>query len=188
MELIADGQLYTEYPIDAYLIYRFLKDNAGQLVPRDESEETERFYLKHVDDKGDHLLVDEELNITGIIDWQMARLVPPREAFGPSLVTADMHALCRGQVSLSANDLALADLLRRRGFSAASNMTDEKARRYFWGLGIEPEWKYALPLAQAILEVFGVRDGWERWRERALREYGDDERLNGLIAWSSQMG
>jgi len=28
----------------------------------------ERFYLKPIDDKGDYLLVDEQLNITGIID------------------------------------------------------------------------------------------------------------------------
>ncbi|KAH8846737.1 hypothetical protein MCOR21_000072 [Pyricularia oryzae] len=32
LALIADGKLYTEYPVDAYLIYRFLKDNAPQLV------------------------------------------------------------------------------------------------------------------------------------------------------------
>jgi aminoglycoside phosphotransferase (APT) family kinase protein len=92
----------------------------------------ERFYLKHVDDKGDHILVDEQLNITGIIDWQMARIVPRHEAFGPSLVTADMNALCNGKFSLSPNDLVLADMLRRRGLSGlASNMTDEKVRRYF---------------------------------------------------------
>jgi hypothetical protein len=92
LELIADGQLYTEYPVDAYLEYRFLKENATQLVSRDENEVEERFYLKHVDDKGDYLLVDEELNITGIINWQMARIVPRREAFGPSLVTAGLKA------------------------------------------------------------------------------------------------
>jgi hypothetical protein len=33
-----------------------------------ENEVKERFHLKNVDDKGDHLLVDEELNVTGIID------------------------------------------------------------------------------------------------------------------------
>ena len=27
LELIADGQLYTEFPVNAYLLYRFLKDN-----------------------------------------------------------------------------------------------------------------------------------------------------------------
>ncbi len=26
------------------------------------------FYLKHFDDKGDHILIDEQYNITGIID------------------------------------------------------------------------------------------------------------------------
>jgi hypothetical protein len=52
--------------------------------------------LKHVDDYGDHILVDEQLNITGIIEWQMARVVPRQETFGPSLVTADMNALYNG--------------------------------------------------------------------------------------------
>lgn len=28
----------------------------------------EKFYLKHTDDKGDHILVDEHFNITDIID------------------------------------------------------------------------------------------------------------------------
>ena len=35
LALVADGQLYTEYPIDAYLVYRFLKDNAVQLAQQD---------------------------------------------------------------------------------------------------------------------------------------------------------
>lgn len=33
--------------------------------------------------KGTHLLIDENYNITGIIDWQFARIVPVCEAFGP---------------------------------------------------------------------------------------------------------
>ncbi|KAI1501355.1 hypothetical protein F5X99DRAFT_428477 [Biscogniauxia marginata] len=188
LELIVDGQLYTGYPINAYLVYRFLKDNATQLVSQEENQMTERFYLKHVDDKGDHILVDEQLNITGIIDWQMARIVPRHEAFGPSLVTADMNALCNGKFSLSPNDLVLADMLRRRGLSdLASNVTDEKVR-YFWGLALEPEWTYALPLANAILKAFGVVEGWSQWKESALKEYETDERLKGLIGCSSQMG
>ena len=189
LELIVDGQLYTEYPINAYLVYRFLKDNATQLSSQEENRMTERFYLKHVDDKGDHILVDKQLNITGIIDWQMARIVPRHEAFGPSLVTADMNALCNGKFSLSPSDLVLADMLRRRGLSdLASNMTDEKVRRYFWGLALEPEWTYALPLANAILKAFGVMEGWSQWKESALKEYETDERLKLLIGRSSQMG
>jgi hypothetical protein len=165
LELIADGQLYTEYPVNAYLVYRFLKDNATQLVSQEENQMTERFYLKHV---------DEQLKITGIIDWQMARIVPLHEAFGPSLVTADMNALCNGEFSLSPDDLILADMLRIRGLSdVASNVTDEKVRRHFWGLALEPTWTYAQPLSDAILKVFGVVEDWSQWKESALKEIRD---------------
>lgn len=189
LELIADGQLYTEYPIEAYLVYRFLKDNVAQLVsspPPDEKQQTaeERFYLKHVDDKGDHILVDKQLNITGIIDWQMARIVPPHEAFGTSLVTADMKTLCNGNYSQSSNDLILADIMQQRKGGTSGlpgDMTNEKVRRFFWGLATEPEWKYALPLADGILKAFGVVGDWSQWKEGALKEYGTDQRLQDLI-------
>ncbi|POR35265.1 Uncharacterized protein TPAR_04531 [Tolypocladium paradoxum] len=188
LKLIADGQLYTEYPVDAYLVYRFLKDNVAQLVPREaEAQAPEEFFLKHVDDKGDHLLVDENLNITGVIDWQMARVVPRREAFGLSLVSANMNALCGGKVSLSVDDVALADAVRKRGPpELAGCMVDEKARRFFWGLALETKWSYALPLANAILEAFGVDHGWTQWREMALREYETDERLGALRGYCSR--
>lgn len=182
LELIADDQLYTEYPVDAYLLYQFMKDNVVQLVSQDENQTAENFYLKHVDDKGDHFLVDDQLNITGIIDWQMARVVPRREAFGPSLVTAEMSALCNGKVSLTPDDLTLAAILRQKGLSnSVTNTPDEKVRRFMWGLAVEQKWKYALPLASALLEVFGVKEEWPQWKEKALKEYGSDERLQNLI-------
>lgn len=183
LALIADGQLYTEFPVNAYLVYRFLKDNVSQLVEQGgDARSPEIFFLKHVDDKGDHLLVDDDLHITGIIDWQMARVVPRREAFSPSLVTADMDALCTGKVSLSADDVALTDALRQKGLSwMTSRVVDEKVRRFFWGLALESEWSNALPLAIAILEAFGIRQDWARWREMALEEYECDERLKGFV-------
>jgi len=80
-------------------------------------------------------------------------------------------------------------MLRRGGLSdLASNMTDEKVRRYFWGLALEPEWKYALPLANAILKAFGVVEGWSQWKESTLKEHETDERLKGLIGRSSEKG
>ncbi|KAI1204925.1 uncharacterized protein F4807DRAFT_300500 [Annulohypoxylon truncatum] len=181
LALIADGQLYPEFPIEAYLVYRFLQDNATQL-----SSESDEFFLKHVDDKGDHLMVDEDLNITGIIDWQMARIVPRREAFALSLVSADMRALCEGNVSLSTKDVALSKALREKGLGLASHMEDEKVRRFFWGLGLESKWDYALPLANAILQVFGVEQGWDEWRELALKQYEGDERLKALVEGASR--
>jgi hypothetical protein len=59
---------------------------------------------------------------------------------------------------MSPNDLILADMLRRRGSSSLTGyMADEKAREFFWGLTLEPEWNYALPLANAILK--SIRGG-----------------------------
>lgn len=43
----------------------------------------QQLYTKHIDDKRDHLMVDDELNFTGLIDWQMASVVAADEAFGP---------------------------------------------------------------------------------------------------------
>ncbi len=181
LALIADSQLYPQFPIEAYLVYRFLQDNATRL-----SDSEDKFFLKHVDDKGDRLMVDEDLNITGIIDWQMARIVPRREAFALSLVSADMGALCNGNVSLSTKDVALSNALRERGPGLASHTGDEKVRRFFWGLGLEPNWAYALPLANAILQVFGVEQGWDEWKEVALKRCESDERLKALIEEASR--
>ncbi|KFH45713.1 hypothetical protein ACRE_034880 [Hapsidospora chrysogenum ATCC 11550] len=123
-----------------------------------------------------------EIRITGIIDWQMARVVPRREASGLSLLTDDMSSLCGGNVSLSADHVALAEALRHKGIPKLSGNTgDEKVRRFFWGLALELKWSYTLPLTNAILQVFGVDQDWTRWMETALKEYETDERLKGLV-------
>lgn len=41
----------------------------------------QNYYLKHADDKGDHILVDEDFNITGIIDREWTYTAPPAHAF-----------------------------------------------------------------------------------------------------------
>lgn len=176
LTLISDGQLYPQFPVEAYLLYRFLQENANQLS---DSEDT--FFLKHVDDKGDHVMVDEDLNITGIIDWQMARVVPRREAFGLSLVSADMRALCEGSESLSKEDIALGNAVSKEIPGTEAFTKDERVRRYLWGLGLESKWEYALPLAEAIRDVFGVQKSWEKWKKSSLERYGSDERLKALL-------
>ncbi|KAM3558705.1 hypothetical protein MY1884_003848, partial [Beauveria asiatica] len=71
LRLLMDGiiqeEAYTDRPVDAYLIHRFLLDLVPLVAPP--SSNKGDFYLKHADDKGDHILVDESFNITGIVDW-----------------------------------------------------------------------------------------------------------------------
>jgi aminoglycoside phosphotransferase (APT) family kinase protein len=188
LALIADEQTYTNFPIEAYIIYAFLKENVQQLCPPAPTAR-ETFFLKHIDDKGDHLMVDEDLNIVGVIDWQMARIGPANEAFGPSLVTADMKSLCGGKNGLGPKDKLLADMLRRKGASKLANImsANDKVRRFMWGLGAETEWRHALPLAKALLETFGGGGGgeeavvWEQWKEEQLQKRHADVRLGDLL-------
>lgn len=60
--LIADDQLYPQFPVDAYMVYRFLQNKATYL-----SHSENNFFLNYVD-KYNHLIFHENLNITGIID------------------------------------------------------------------------------------------------------------------------
>lgn len=187
LELIADGQLYTRYPVNAYLVHRFMKDNVPQLVSEDEKQTTEKFYLNHIDDKGDHMLVDEHLNITGIIDWQMARVVPRSEAFGPSLVTANLGTLYSEKSSTGPDDIFLSDIMRTKGLPddlAYSMGWNEKVRRFFWGLGLLSEWEHSLPMANGVLRASGVHKSWPEWKVLALKEYESDERLKTLLSRS----
>jgi aminoglycoside phosphotransferase (APT) family kinase protein len=183
LALIGNGKTYTNFPVEAYLIYSYLKEKVDQLCPTTASE---HFFLKHIDDKGDHLMVDENMNIVGVIDWQMARIAPAVEAFGPSLVTADMNALCQGKYGLTSKDKLLASILRKKGAVDLANSMSahEKARRFMWGLGAETDWQYARPLANAIFEAFGGGKmvNWGEWKEKELTIRQGDVRLQRLIA------
>ncbi|KAI1928551.1 hypothetical protein LOZ53_002616 [Ophidiomyces ophidiicola] len=143
LELIVDGKLFYS---------KTLRYHIPDLCCTNNTEASLQFFLKHVDDKGDHILVDENYNITGVIDWQFARVVPACEAFGPSLVTADLNALYTGQAGSTNMDrlLALAfqeqgehtlaeyaggsDFLRRFHFGLASGLEREEIRQMLLGL------------------------------------------------------
>ncbi|KAM7210568.1 hypothetical protein V8F06_014054 [Rhypophila decipiens] len=65
LDVLADSQLGQSDAgaACARQFYEAVRNNASIIAIL--SAELESFYLKHVDDKGDHLLVDEEYNIVG---------------------------------------------------------------------------------------------------------------------------
>lgn len=188
MSLIADGQLFPSFPLNAYLVFLYLRSQIQDLSPKSNYssvENTEQFYIKHVDDKGDHVMVDEELNITGIIDWQMARVVPADEAFGPSLVTAEMGDIYKGISSMTIHDCALARLLKEKGQDGLADIMGKHARlrRFLFGLDVDFSWDETLLLIRGIWPTFGIeRDtDWESWKTEMLQHYVHDERLQKII-------
>lgn len=67
LDLISRQEAFVNRPVDAFLIHRFLLDKIPEICTISELDDG-NFYLKHNDEKGDQILVDDQFNITGIID------------------------------------------------------------------------------------------------------------------------
>jgi hypothetical protein len=160
LNLIADGQLFSSYPVEAFLMFRYLLhqiDN-GTWLDRWGKLNTGPFFLKHSDDKGDHILVDEDFRMTGIIDWTFAKVVPAYEAFGPSLVSASNNDLFSGKSGLSAEDQLLRQHLQLSGSPFCFFNSDEMRRFLFGlGMGLGLSKTEAISVFQAIVETFQGR-------------------------------
>ncbi|KAK7513196.1 hypothetical protein IWZ03DRAFT_401420 [Phyllosticta citriasiana] len=77
-------EAFLRQPVDAYLIHRFLLDLVPKVLPEDNGDD--KFFLKHVDDKGDHIFIDDDFKITGVIDWEWAHVMPKAIAFNSPMV------------------------------------------------------------------------------------------------------
>ncbi|KAK6004204.1 hypothetical protein QM012_009054 [Aureobasidium pullulans] len=135
LDLVADGQVHSKYPAEAFAFY-LLARNEARNFNRSDAVGPEEFFLKHVDDKGDHLLINDQGTITGIIDWQFARFVPAMEAFGPSYLTANLDWLYSSNTGVTEIDSQLATELRQRGADKLAGYmeSNEIARRFHHGL------------------------------------------------------
>lgn len=159
----------------------------GSWLDKWDTQNSGPFFFKHTDDKGDHILVDDDFQITGIIDWTSARTVPAYEAFGPSLLTANTGSLFKGIVGLSKEDTALGEELKLRGVPHCYLESDE-IRRFLFGIGIGTGVrKYeAIKLFQAVVASFeGKGLDWETWRQAAVIKGKNDARLARLLQRSA---
>lgn len=140
-----------------------------------------------MDDKGDHILVDDEYNITGIIDWTFARTVPAFEAFAPSLLTADMDDMFNGKAGRSSKDNIMAEELQSRdnGLGRIAKGPDLVRRLSFGlGMGMNLSWEEANALFQGVISTatgIHVNISWEVWCQNRLHQWTDDSRLKALL-------
>lgn len=113
LDLICREEIYSQQSVDAYLIHRFLID----LVPRvvNHLPQEHDFYLKHADDKGDHILVDDDFNITGIIDWEWAHTAPPAHAFNSPIALLPVADFYNSKNNLGDDEAEFARLLEEKG-------------------------------------------------------------------------
>ncbi|CAG7966043.1 unnamed protein product [Penicillium salamii] len=189
LELICDRQLFTRYSVNAYLIFRYLKELAeqGQWNAFEPGIDNGPFFLKHMDDKGDHILVDEDFNVTGLIDWTFARAVPMYEAFGPSLLTAEMNDIYEGKPGRSRGDTILAEAIQTKNKDLVRFFGGpDLVRRFSFGLGMgmDMSWDEAVALFRGIMstaERSNLKFDWDLWRQNRLCQWAGDARLQELL-------
>ncbi|CAZ83117.1 unnamed protein product [Tuber melanosporum] len=194
LHLIVVGELYPFWAVDAFLIHRFLFDLLGQWS--EDIQETGRFYLRHFDDKGDHIMVDEDFNITGIIDWEGAYTAQKTEAFTSPIALWNPEEFFSERKTLSNSELEFAQLLDDSSHGRADHPTNINLgdcvrlgkifQRFRICVGYtlyDEDVENYRKAFMGLLREFSIHhEGpWEEWKAFALKKYSGDEKLACLL-------
>ena len=177
--MIARGEVGSQYLDDVFLAHRFRLDVVDKIWQ--EQRRKESFYLRHPDNKGDHIFVDEAFNIVGVIDWEWTRTVSKEEAFSPPCMMWPVARFYEGSNELSADEVRFADMFRERGRHdlAACVMQGRNVQRFYFAVGPSSE---AHGSRETFMDLFaGLRgavgfeeEAWDGWRARALQQRRSD--------------
>ena len=168
LDLILREECYAERPVDAYLIHNFLLDSIPKVLSAQHPVDDGQFYLKHADDKGDHILVDDDYNITGVIDWEWAHTTSKALAFKSPLFLLPVADFYDGDINPGEDELVFSQIMKGRGRQDLSDIID---------------WSGFLSLFKGLRRALGDHEelDWEAWREYALYRYKNDEGLTSLL-------
>ncbi|POR35275.1 Uncharacterized protein TPAR_04528 [Tolypocladium paradoxum] len=182
LEMIASGEIEACYPVDVYLAHRFRLDIVQDLFPSGG-----QFFLKHPDDKGDHILVNDSFDIVGLIDWEWMQTVSRADAFCSPCMMWPLAEFYNGSNDLATDEMRLADIFRERGREdlAKCVIDGRKIQRFFFALGPDSSFldrKTSIALFSGLRRAFGSGDeGWEQWKGNALEKWKSDESLRRLL-------
>ncbi|AEO65291.1 uncharacterized protein THITE_2112141 [Thermothielavioides terrestris NRRL 8126] len=180
LDMIENGEICAEFLDDERLAHQFSLDIIDDVWkgPRP----GERFYLKHPDDKGDHILVDESLNIVGIIDWEWTRTVSREEAFSSPCMMWPVARFYEGSNELSEEELRFAHMFRSRGRDdlAECVLQGRKVQRFYFALGpacgAHGDRKTFRDLLAGLRRAVGYEEGkWEAWKNKTGQRSGENK-------------
>lgn len=172
IQLIKTGEVATSAPLDQYLVYMSLLDS----LPPNESAP---FFLRHVDSRDANILVDNDYNITGIIDWELAISTSKGAAFQSPLFLYDLGELYeQGLSTPSEDEKRLSKILREEKGAVELSALVEKKLHFRVDQIIETDpWE-----GEMFKSLFGgwwkAAHGvetfdWDTWYKEALDKYGD---------------
>ncbi|KAK3383606.1 hypothetical protein B0T24DRAFT_715471 [Lasiosphaeria ovina] len=136
LRMLASLALGNNLLVDNYLTFLWRLSALPQLVA-DSASRAGPFYLKHCDDKGDHILVDDEHNITGIIDWEFASAEAKELAFSSPCMVWPVGDFYDGSNALAEDEVRFADIFEQRGRGDLGKMVrgGRPWQRYLFFLG-----------------------------------------------------
>lgn len=186
LDHILRQEIYSQQAVDAYLIHQFLLDLVPSILPSPVQGDP-KYYLKHADDKGDHILVDEDFNVTGIIDWEWAHTAPPAHAFNSPIGFFSVAQFYSGANDLGDDEATFARILEGKGRrDLAGFVWNGRLQHIFeFCCGYDlTDWNGFLGLFRGLRDAVKVDAGvdWDKWKTGALHRYGEDTDLQLLLS------
>lgn len=188
LDLILRREMYSQHAVDAYLIHLFLLEILPSIADPIDSAQSEppSFFLKHPDDKGDHILVDNDYHITAILDWEWAYTAPRALAFNSPIMLLDVRDFYDGINKLSADEETFAKLLKEKGRSDLAHhvKSGRSLHRFAFCCGYDlADWNGFLGLFQGLRNIGKVDTDleWHEWKEMALERFRDDVGLQQAL-------
>jgi hypothetical protein len=188
LDLIYRGEAYTNHAVETYLMYRFLYDRVSEIYPEDtEAAAPTKFYLKHADDKGFHILVDSDSNITGLIDWEWAFTAPTTLAFNSPMLFLPTSEFFDGETGIGTDEEVFAQCLDARGAKDMAKCV--RQGRVHHQLAFLCTLDFCLSFEDLLGLFKGLRRSvlvdyefeWEEWKTVAVERYDHDDRLRDIM-------
>ncbi|OAX80640.1 hypothetical protein ACJ72_05018 [Emergomyces africanus] len=136
LDIITDGE-FAHLALGHFLSYLWRLHMIPDLVASTNSREGGPFYLKHFCETDDHIMVDDDGNITAIIDWSSSSIKSKEFAFSSPPMLWPTRCFINGENALSPAELEFADIYRRRGRPDMADIVlgGRRLQRFLYSLG-----------------------------------------------------
>ncbi|KAJ5569827.1 uncharacterized protein N7459_009257 [Penicillium hispanicum] len=185
LDLIIRQEAYINRPVDAFLVHHFLLDKVPEFCSRRDLDDG-NYYLKHADEKGDQILVDDQFNITGFIDWEWAYTDSKSAAFNSPIVLLPVADFYEGANHIGEDEMIFAQSFEEKGHLdlGAIVRNGRLLHRFRFCCGYDlADWEGFLGLFGGLLKGMGSTKDfhWETWKVEALEQYRNDHQLQKLM-------
>ncbi|KAG6290459.1 hypothetical protein E4U09_004410 [Claviceps aff. purpurea] len=187
MRMVVTGEIgEAEQALDILLAHRFRLDVLDKVSEQATTAEKggEKFFLKHAD--GDHILVNDDFDIVGIIDWEWCQTASREQAFSSPCMMWPISAFYNGSNELTEEELLLACVFRERGREdlASCVLHGRKVQRLLFALDPLTAYEDSKTLSSLFIGLKrafhghdiksdgkGVEDEWEAWKVKAFEDW-----------------